>query len=734
MQAASGTLAAALTAPVRRLVLAATLTLGSAYDTLTPVVQSVTIDRSITSDLPDAAQLVEGFSSTQLTLQLAGDFLDGSGVTDVFTPYGGKLGVARRIGQAIAVSLGAITTAGTEVLPAFTGRTRSVGLGSDRTVTLVALDGAEMLRTKVTLPIAYKSDPGNLNAGTGVTPGWCADYILRRNGFYSTTPPNRASVLLSATMNGSVSPEVGAVTPGSSPGKFAGVAVQGPPAFATVADATTWVGLDRNDNGGPGTEVALSLTSTINPANGNSFIETYRFQMPARAGSGSARLLALIGPANLDGTELWVNNTTGVLSVIFFRAGGSATVASTLVLPAITCYLALHVAWAANSATANLRLNGTTQTLASGVLSSAPSEQIDRLVIDATGTVGHSIVGPVEVTSEAFSAGMWRDSTLFTLVPNAVLDPFLGEMTATPPVDNEAAWPLLQEIAQAEQGAITYLENGTVRFYNRNTLQNGAGPAVLTFASSRALKDLAASEAIDTVRNTIKVPAAQYQLPRVATVLWQLSETVFLASGESRVLPVQLPGPLVGAIPGVVNSGAGAAATAFPNSDGTGAAQAITWSWNPTSPTQGYIVILNATAAGYWVVDSSGSPNLTLSGRCIIPTDEPYLATATDPASAALFDDQVLEVGDNRFRQTGAAATALAAALLAALKDPHGVLSDVDVVGDLRLQLVDRVTIIDPAVTGAARTGPGHHRHDPHPRLGRPGRRPVGPHERMGLT
>lgn len=253
---------------------------------------------------------------------------------------------------------------------------------------------------------------------------------------------------------------------------------------------------------------------------------------------------------------------------------------------------------------------------------------------------------------------------------------------------------MLQEIAEAEQGACVILEDGTIRFYNRDTLQ-GPGIAVATITADRALKTLAVSEAIDTVRNTVRVAATQYQVQPAIVELWALQEVVSLAPGETRIFPVQLAGPLV--------EFSDVTREEHPNPDGSGAATTVTLrTWNPTSPTRGYIRIANPSGSTVWLVDTGGAASLRLTGRVIVTTDNPYTATATDPGSAGTYGDQPLDVSANRFRQTGPAAQALADLLLAVLAVPQALVSGVEVVGDPRRQLTDRVSVIDP-VSGLAR-------------------------------
>jgi hypothetical protein len=98
---------------------------------------------------------------------------------------------------------------------------------------------------------------------------------------------------------------------------------------------------------------------------------------------------------------------------------------------------------------------------------------------------------------------------------------------------------------------------------------------------------------------------------------------------------------------------------------------------------------------------TAGVPSMRLVGQAV-KFQQDALSTkmrseATDQASIDAYGvEQILELPDSPFRQDVDAIDHLAQDLLAQLKDPKPLLADVPIVGDLRLQLGDRVTLQDP--------------------------------------
>lgn len=269
---------------------------------------------------------------------------------------------------------------------------------------------------------------------------------------------------------------------------------------------------------------------------------------------------------------------------------------------------------------------------------------------------------------------------------------------STPTVDASDPWELLQQIVSAEQGVIQFDENDNLKFYNRNHMSGGSAVATVTtdpvtFAN---LKSVTSEESTDSVRNYVTVGAAPLELDAVGTVIWSLAEVRGVIANSVLRIPVEFPGSLY------TVTALNYQAAKLANGTGGDVANLIV-DFAVTGTTTGTVVVVNPNAFDVFLVFNStsptvqGQPALTISGRCLRPALESgYIAISQDPPSQIAYGVQPLDVGSNVWRQAGAVAVGLADYLLAALKEPHPTLSGVDIVGDPRLQLADRVRVVEP--------------------------------------
>lgn len=274
----------------------------------------------------------------------------------------------------------------------------------------------------------------------------------------------------------------------------------------------------------------------------------------------------------------------------------------------------------------------------------------------------------------------------------------LNTSVATPTTDTSDPWEVLQQIAGAEQGSILFDENDVLRFYNRNHMSGGAAVATITTDPSSSFDNLVSvnsEETVDSVRNYVTVPATPMVLDPVGTVLWSLSELRGVPANSTIVFPVELPGTL-SAITGLTY-------LAAKNSDGTGGdVSNLVLDYLPVSSTTGNLTVRNPNNFDIFLVRNStlapqGDPYTLVTGQVIRPaSDSGYVAVRQSAPSQSLYGYQTLDVGANVWRQSAIAADGLADFLLAALQDPHPVLSGVEIVGDPRLQLADRVRVVEP--------------------------------------
>lgn len=118
---------------------------------LTGWVESLDIDRSLSTDLPEAAKVLEGFGSASATVVLSGTMACG---TSVVQALNANASWVARVATPVTVDLGYVGTAGPEYLRQFTGQVRSLAVDpAAGTVTLSLLDKRDLLRNPVTLPM-----------------------------------------------------------------------------------------------------------------------------------------------------------------------------------------------------------------------------------------------------------------------------------------------------------------------------------------------------------------------------------------------------------------------------------------------------------------------------------------------------------------------------------------------------------------------------------------------------
>lgn len=279
-----------------------------------------------------------------------------------------------------------------------------------------------------------------------------------------------------------------------------------------------------------------------------------------------------------------------------------------------------------------------------------------------------------------------------------VAETSLSPGIATPPTDTSDPWELLQQIADAEQGVVLFDENDTLRFYNRDHMSGGAAVATLTtdpvtFAN---LKAVSASESIDSVRNYVTVGAVPLRLDDVNTEIWRIGETLAVGAYALLTVPVEFELPFYS-----IASLNYAACTTV---DGLGTnITNLTLSYTGLTTSSGTVNIYNPNNFTVFLVYTTavpgtgvGEPSLNIGGQLLRPpVSGAYSSIRTDPTSVAAYGTQPLDASANVWRQSKASADSLAAFLLAALKDPHPTLSGVEIVGDPRLQLTDRVRVVE---------------------------------------
>jgi hypothetical protein len=224
------------------------------------------------------------------------------------------------------------------------------------------------------------------------------------------------------------------------------------------------------------------------------------------------------------------------------------------------------------------------------------------------------------------------------------------------------------------------------------------------------LKELQTVEAIDQVRNNVTLSS---KVPEVldSSTVWKLGSRWTIPASGSLTKTILLNDP-VGNVDTTVAYGTTAGSSRYlagTQLDGQGAQVSnLTFALNVISPTLITVTITNPNGFPvYMAADEnasavySGKPYFWIDAQLVRFGQETGVssnerATATDATSISNYGEQLLELEDNDFRQDGDDIQLIANDLRDDLADPGPALADVPIVGDPRLQLGDRVTIVDP--------------------------------------
>lgn len=686
-------------------------------------VAAVTVNRSIVSDLPDDVTLIAGHSVAQADLELAGDPNTGGATAGVlYSPY--QTGAALRDvdpeGLDITVKVG-ITAAGQDPLTVFAGQIRelAVDAASDGTTAFVqAFDASEGLAFTPSLPLVVADDPVS-----GLQPGLNSQYfvdgVLRQAGYYASPPVRQGGSLFfafSATMHGSA-----AIDPrwqGGTSLVSAGTASGGPLQFQQCK-----FGLGTKPDpvdGSLGTARYAPLT--LDYRTGHALV--VEMWIIPTVSSYSLGDVSIRDGSNTASTRIRIGNDGSNYFVRF--ADAVDVIGPAVTAPTQPHYLGVFIEFSTLQVT--WRIDGATTgpvVASSNPLSSGFGIQYDCLVKT------FNSIEALQITDANLGAppGGWNDA----YVPNAVIEPGLNDLVATPQISADAtAWTVLQDIAQAEAGLVLFDETGLARFWNRAHWGTAAAANTIqrTLAATTALKTATVARTSDRVRNVIRVPITPVGV-QATSVVWSLApnDFVLLPPGNSVVRVVDMTPSQVyqvdnaaGVMPtggALVNGHSGYRAAKTKTGVGEvtnltmlvvadGAQIRLSW-YNPNT----YEVWLVTPTVGY-PAGSVGLPTAAVVGRLITSTTTAPDTGVAVPASQDIVEElwqpsivvhgsRVATLSESAWRQTDTAGRSLALDTLRATAWPKPQLSKITIVGDPALQLGDRVQVRDdssPSQTG----------------------------------
>lgn len=732
MQTASSTLAAAAVAAERAPAQSLLVdwqnsgTYTGAENDQTAGLESLTIDRSITSDLPDVVTLLAGQASAELTAVTSGPTtIDGAAY---FSPYNtaSPLYGLRRRWRRLQASLGFVTSAGTELLTAFTGRTRSVVVdAATHAATITALDNAELMRGDASPPFFVATNVP-AQRSYGLNGAWIIDYVARVCGFYASPPP-RTNCRFLATMAGSTYPEVGSAI----------VAVGSTVGSSTFTSPAKWItaaaiGVSQTSTSfGATSSLQYQLTSGVSTNDGSEFIVEGWWRLDnltfaTNPGPGVGQLWQTTQYpelGNQTSVRVYVTST-GSLRCDIKRNGTASTVSTHISGFTVTTgsfhYVGVHVYMSGTLVRVHWRYDGSSATTDDTTIGSVTGQtSMNQIKVFDSNYPYNGAVEAVQVatTTSTTSAPSWNNA----YTPSATIMPSLNALAAVP-VTQSSAWDLIKQVAAAEFGMVGFDESGSFYFYNRNRWTTAPyTTSQLTISDDTALKAVSTEESVDPVRNHVRI-VAQPVAVLPAAFVWSAQDAYTIPASGSLTVWMNLAQPAVEiSTSWRYEPSGGTGQSAYRGNtqlDGKGTTVSNLTFATTVFAQSVKVVITNPNAFAVYLVNPSGvpsaqgTPSLSLWGTPVSFTtsaqlDSPSSSSASgsaqvqdvsDATSIGLYGEQLLALTGNPYLQNASSLATLASDLLAQLKDPKPVLRGIAIPADPRLQLGDRVTAISPTL------------------------------------
>ncbi|WP_097944397.1 hypothetical protein [Streptomyces sp. ms115] len=494
---------------------------------VTDQVLSWELERSYSTDLPDAMRAFSGSSSAQLQLQIAGT--GGASAPALYSPWAPRsTGDIARPGQSVVHAYG--TDAGT--LPAFRGtlRNRSAASGTDL-VQLTALDGAERLHGPAALPKPYAGFYWRRPVATAT---WCVDELLRQAGVHSGPPPrfpdvaaNAPLTLIHASLHGGFATPYGQPEHLPDPRHYSWTRTGAPHEMMLVPHASPHAQSPDTDVSGliaswfprsrptaPGGRLfaetwvnsAVGIGSTVSMELDLKGEGTYVGQLRLTADFSQGKVFMYSGSRGVGGWHFtWdlpeMKTQPGVWHIggLFDLTAGSTTVYPTL-QPRLTGPDGRHYTFTAG-----------TFTSAHATALQQVSELAQMRLITTIGTEGVQLTNgmPALPTAADFAqTGSWTKG--------AELDEAILPLYSVPRVSG-SQWEVLTQIAKASMSTAEFDERGIFRWHNHTRFATLPTAPDLTLTSVRDISSLTVAEEIDACRNYCVQPYRDWTAVKVTS-------------------------------------------------------------------------------------------------------------------------------------------------------------------------------------------------------------------------
>jgi hypothetical protein len=689
-----------------------------ALSNVTEVVESVSVERTVTGALPASVTLVEGFSAAQMNVQLGGKRPgDLATVATLLAPWKssgvlfskGKVNIPIRWWATLRGADGSVN-----LMRQFTGRITEFTVDSGaRTVSLVCLDKRLDVDKRITLPLGGLNNEGQALVRTQdfrINSQWVIDYVLRQNAIYATPPP-RSDTIYSATCHGSLIPELGfhtTLVPSGEcteddvnwvPGRFPGmIAYAGTPRFRCVTNARA-TGSFRPT---PGQSWTIQFDAI--------FPDTPSTLIPSTPGTEDT--IVVVG----SGRGLWVGNSMSVRITdrrvfVDFWVGTVRTVISggpTALTSGTWQEVKVSVEFGSgtmNNSTIKFKigsLTGTNVGVDLSALGTTPAIHTwAHVLVQCTWPISDLQINPG-------SDSTWYDLTTWT--PQCYIDPGLNEFNVLPIREKVDSWELLKEVTGAEYGVMGFDESGVYSFRNRNSVRRQGLNLNKTLHADKSLKGLRVTERIESVANVIQIQTAEMwkDLSQYRTVYDVSGSADFAVPPGTTQIFVTLTEPC----------------HMFDDIAQTNYTSA---NWDSINPTSGFCVVrsdtnvdaTSVTVDAFQMPDgrtaflninnglsvpvifktTTGNPSFRLSGLIFI-TDAAVVTEFRRQSSIDIYGERPFALPPSDWLQRPRFLEPLALSLLKDLKRPIPIIEQIPCVGDPRLQLLDTADLNDPAGMG----------------------------------
>jgi hypothetical protein len=283
--------------------------------------------------------------------------------------------------------------------------------------------------------------------------------------------------------------------------------------------------------------------------------------------------------------------------------------------------------------------------------------------------------------------------------PTAFIDKSDNLLDAAPAVSSDAdAWDIVTAIAEAEFSSVFWDADGRPHFRTVRSDTSTVGQTVQrTLSATSALKELDYVSGITQIRNSVTVEYTGAEVHLGEPVV--ISGVYRVPAGGSISIPFSIPGRAYSTLTGQTNDAT--AANTQPDGSGTNVTYG-TWTTfvsYPVGRSSGFFNVSNANIFDIWLVDTSGQSSIVITESWVQPSSTAS-TTVEDVDSIRAYRRQPLGITTNPFRQRAESAAAIAARVVADLKDPHPTLRNIKIVGDPRLEIGDLVRVVDSSGLG----------------------------------